>query len=229
MRTIDLSDRIPGLFLIEEAVTVSEEAGLIESVNKEKWSGLGIGPNPELKRRTQQYGHLFSYRYRKVLEEYGPLPGFTDFLVDRIMDNKWMPNKPNHLLVNEYNPGQGIMPHVDAPALFGAAILSLSLLSECIMKFTCEDQSIDIILRKRQEQASFHDMIDIFIVLARRSLAILTGDARYKFKHGISKDLIETTDSGITIERDKRISFTFREIIAWEVAENATCAGGNNS
>jgi len=43
MRTIDLSDRIPGLFLIEEAVTVSEEAGLIESVNKEKWSGLGIG------------------------------------------------------------------------------------------------------------------------------------------------------------------------------------------
>ncbi|CAO0790450.1 unnamed protein product [Mucor circinelloides] len=162
-------------------------------------------PNPELKRRTQQYGHLFSYRYRKVLEEYGPLPGFTDFLVDRIMDNKWMPNKPNHLLVNEYNPGQGIMPHVDAPALFGAAILSLSLLSECIMKFTCEDQSIDIIL-------------------PRRSLAILTGDARYKFKHGISKDLIETTDSGIIIERDKRISFTFREIIAWEVAENATCA-----
>lgn len=113
---------------------------------------------------------------------------------------------------------------IDAPALFGAAILSLSLLSECIMKFTCEDQSIDIILRKQQEQASFHNIIDISIVLARRSLAILTGDARYKFKHGISKDLIETTDSGIIIERDKRISFTFREIIAWEVAENATCA-----
>ncbi|KAL9555822.1 hypothetical protein MBANPS3_002192 [Mucor bainieri] len=214
MRVIDLSDKIPGLILIEEAVTTSEEACLIESVNKEAWSGLGIGPNPELKRRTQQYGHLFSYRYRKVLEEYGPLPDFTDFLVDRIMENKWMPHKPNHLLVNEYNPGQGIMPHVvnteltlvwiDAPALFGPAILSLSLLSDCIMKFTCEDQNIDIIL-------------------SRRSLAILTGDARYKFKHGISKDLIETTDSGITIERDKRISFTFREIIAWEVADNAAC------
>ncbi|CAO3635686.1 unnamed protein product [Mucor fragilis] len=206
MRTIDLSDRIPGLVLVEEAVTVSEEASLIESVNKETWSGLGVGPNPELKRRTQQYGHLFSYRYRKVLEEYGPLPDFTNFLVDRIMKNNWMPRKPNHLLVNEYNPGQGIMPHVDAPALFGPAILSLSLLSECIMKFICEDQSIDIIL-------------------PRRSLVILTGDARYKFKHGISKDLIETTDSGIIIERDKRISFTFREIIAWEVAENATCDG----
>jgi alkylated DNA repair dioxygenase AlkB len=46
------------------------------------------------------------------MEEYGPLPKFTDFLVDRIMENRWMPNKPNHLLVNEYNPGQGIMPHI---------------------------------------------------------------------------------------------------------------------
>lgn len=43
MRTIDLSDKIPGLVLIEEAVTESEEARLIESVNKETWSGLGIG------------------------------------------------------------------------------------------------------------------------------------------------------------------------------------------
>ena len=36
----------------------------------------------------------------------------------------------------------------DAPALFGSAILSLSLLSECIMKFTFGDQNVDIILRK---------------------------------------------------------------------------------
>lgn len=36
----------------------------------------------------------------------------------------------------------------DAPALFGSAILSLSLLSECIMKFTLGDQNVDIILRK---------------------------------------------------------------------------------
>jgi hypothetical protein len=53
---------------------------------------------------------------------------------------------------------------------------------------------------------------------ARRSLAVLTGDARYKYKHAISKELTETAlDSGITIHREKRISFTFREIIAWQV------------
>lgn len=94
-----------------------------------------------------------SWLNRKVLEEYGPLPEFIEFFVKRIMDHQWMPNKPNHLLVNEYNAGQGIMPHIDAPALFGPNILSLSLLSDCLMKFTLEQQelespSIDIVLRK---------------------------------------------------------------------------------
>ncbi|KAI8975559.1 hypothetical protein BDF20DRAFT_879316 [Mycotypha africana] len=201
MRTIDYSDKVPGLYLIEDAVSLEEETYLLDETNKREWSGLGIGPTPELKRRTQQYGHLFSYRYRKVIEEYGPLPDFSEFFVQRIMENGWMPHKPNHLLINEYNLGQGIMPHVDAPALFGSNILSLSLLSDCIMKFTSmENESI------------FFD-----VILPRRSLAIMTGDARYKFKHGISKDVVETTaDTGITIHRDKRISFTFREIIAWE-------------
>ncbi|KAG2196993.1 hypothetical protein INT47_006940 [Mucor saturninus] len=196
MHIVDHSDKVPGLSIVYDAVTQSEEEDLINAVDTQTWSGLGISPNPELKRRTQQYGHLFSYRYRKVLQEYGPLPPFCQFFVDRILQHLWMPDTPNHLLVNEYNPGQGIMPHIDAPTLFGPIIMSLSLLSDCIMKFTQEDQSVDIIL-------------------PRRSLAILTGEARYKYKHSISKDLIETVDT-LVIHRDRRVSFTFREIIAWE-------------
>ncbi|KAI9356854.1 oxidoreductase [Pilaira anomala] len=197
MNIKDYSEKVPGLYVVYDAVSVQEEKDLVEFADSQTWSGLGISPNPELKRRTQQYGHLFSYRYRKVLEEYGPFPDPVHFMVNRIMENNWMPNHPNHLLINEYNAGQGIMPHIDAPALFGPVIISLSLLSDCIMRFTCEDQSIDILL-------------------PRRSLAILTLDARYKYKHSISKDLEETVD-GILIHRDRRVSFTFREIIAWEV------------
>ncbi|KAI8997659.1 hypothetical protein BDB01DRAFT_713712 [Pilobolus umbonatus] len=201
MNRIDYSHRIDGLIVIENAVTEEEEQYLIEWTDKGRWCGLGVEPNPELKRRTQQYGHLFSYRYRKVLEKYGPLPDYTAFFVDRIMEYKWMPHTPNHLLVNEYNAGQGIMPHiaVDAPALFGIVILSLSLLSDCLMKFTRDNECVDI-------------------VLPRRSLVILSRDARYKYKHSISKDLVEVID-GDTIHRDRRVSFTFREIIAWEVKE----------
>ena len=46
-----------------------------------------------------------------MLEELGPLPEFSRTVVERIMKNDLMPNTPNHLLVNEYNLGQGIMPH----------------------------------------------------------------------------------------------------------------------
>ncbi|ORX52721.1 hypothetical protein DM01DRAFT_290212 [Hesseltinella vesiculosa] len=197
---------VPGLVLYEDFVTKQEEAALIQAVNEQDWSGIGIGPNPELKRRTQQYGHLFSYRFRKVLEEYGPLPSFVDDLVVRIMNHQLMPHRPNHLLVNEYNQGQGIMPHTDAPALFGPSILSLSLLTPCLMKF--------IHVETKEET-------DIY--LPARSLITMTGDARYLYKHGISKDLEEVAPDGTHFERGKRISFTFREIIAWEVPSDQAC------
>ncbi|CAO3649865.1 unnamed protein product [Cunninghamella echinulata] len=144
-------------------------------------------------------------RFRKVLEKYGPLPTFVDTIVDRIMEYQLMPAQPNHLLVNEYNKGQGIMPHVDAPALFGPSILSLSLLSTCIMKFTHTDTNKEI-----------------DVILPPRSIIVLKDDARYKYKHGISKDPIDVSSDGISIERDKRISFTFRQIIAWEVPSDCS-------
>ncbi|CDH55167.1 2og-fe oxygenase [Lichtheimia corymbifera JMRC:FSU:9682] len=207
MHTIDYGTQIPGLLVIEDFVTDEEEVALVTEVDSRTWCGLGVSPNPELKRRTQQYGHLFSYRYRKVLEKYGPLPAFTHTVVTRIMENKLMPKEPDHLLVNEYNAGQGIMPHTDAPALFGPAILSLSLLSACVMKFTHVEKgnSVDILL-------------------PRRSMLVMTGDARYLYKHSISKDLVESSSEGVTVHRDRRVSFTFREIIAWEVPpEDPSC------
>ncbi|CEJ04187.1 hypothetical protein RMCBS344292_18154 [Rhizopus microsporus] len=78
------------------------------------------------------------------------------------------------------------------------------------MKFTLEQQELE--------------SPSIDIVLPRRSLIILSGDARYKYKHSISKDLEEITPEGNIIHREKRISFTFREIIAWEdESKKTTC------
>jgi hypothetical protein len=39
----NLEDKIQGLILIENAVSKEEEDHLIEQVNKQLWSGLGIG------------------------------------------------------------------------------------------------------------------------------------------------------------------------------------------
>lgn len=43
MRVVDLSDKVPGLILVEDFVTDIEETELIDATNKEAWSGLGIG------------------------------------------------------------------------------------------------------------------------------------------------------------------------------------------
>lgn len=44
----------------------------------------------------------------------------------------------DQLIINEYQPGQGINPHIDNVKLFAEPIVSLSLGSECIMEFDRE-------------------------------------------------------------------------------------------
>ena len=39
------------------------------------------------------------------------------------------------MIINEYEPGQGISPHIDHPALFDNIVVSLSLSSPVIMCF----------------------------------------------------------------------------------------------
>ena len=73
---------------------------------------------------------------------------------------------------------------------FGPVIASLSLNSACVMKFT-QTESIDV-------------------WLPRRSLVILTEDARYKWKHEIVSRKSDINTQGIRVQRDTRVSLTFR-------------------
>lgn len=65
----------------------------------------------------------------------------------------------------EYYPGQGINGHIDRVDSFGPEVASLSLGSDTVMTFTCGQQSVDVLLE-------------------RKSLVVLSGDSRYKWKHG---------------------------------------------
>ncbi|KAK9720543.1 hypothetical protein K7432_004087 [Basidiobolus ranarum] len=188
---------IPGLILIENFITKEEQNGLIENIEKGAWSGNGIGPNPEMKRRTQHYGYIFSYRHRRVMSKLGPLPEHVDFVVKRMLEMGILNQSPNSCIVNEYLPGQGIMPHIDAPTIFGPIIISLSLKSACLMKFE-----------------NVHTNIQTDILLSPCSLVVMTEASRFDYKHSISKNLTEQLQD-LTIERDRRISLTFRTIYSW--------------
>lgn len=63
------------------------------------------------------------------------LPNFYKFL---LISGCFDQVRPNHCLVNEYQPGEGIMPHTDGP-LFTPIIATLSLNCHTVVKFQRTD------------------------------------------------------------------------------------------
>jgi alkylated DNA repair dioxygenase AlkB len=187
---------ITGLRLVEDFISPQEEKHLISYLDDNTWNGNGIEPNGELRRRTLQFGALFRYKTRQVESEMTPLPKEFEFLLKRMSEMDLYREKAcNHLVVNEYQKGQGIMPHIDSEKLFGDTICSLSMLSDCVMEF------LDPVSGQL-----------FSYLLKRRSLLILQKDARYNYKHSISKNEIDIYD-GTEVERSRRVSITFRTIL----------------
>ena len=85
-----------------------------------------------------------------------------------------MRQPPNHVIINEYDPGAGLTPHTDG-LLYACRVATLSLMSDVVMELhspveaavRCEDETRLARLRLR-----------------RRSLNVLDGDA-YRAFHGI--------------------------------------------
>lgn len=164
---------VKGLFYIEDVLSREDEKKLIENIDLQPW-------DTTLSRRTQQYGHYYSYR-RGDHKEVPPIPSFFDDLLSIIRG--W---KPNQIIVNEYQPGQGIAHHTDSN-IFGGIVISYSLLSSVEMEIG-----------------------PVKKILKPRSALVLTDQARWKYTHGIQKRKSDTID-GVKHERSRRVSVTVRE------------------
>lgn len=180
-----------GLKYLANYILIEEEFELLNNINCNHWS-------TELSRRVQHYGYKYDYKSRKINEsmKVGKIPGWLEIYCDRLHKDNFFKEKPDQIIVNEYEPGQGIANHVDCEPCFTDTIVSLSLNSGCYMLFTKKDQPK---IKKR-------------VFLERRSIVSLKDDMRYKWLHGIEKrknDIVE----GLEIPRRKRISLTFRKVI----------------
>ena len=103
---------------------------------------------------------------------------------------------PQEVLVNEYTPVQGIVEHVDAQ-IFGPVIAIVSCGS-----------NVDMFFRKRP--------VTHKCMIPRRSLLLLSGEARYTYTHGIPKSKNYqhwNGDKYVRIPRTLRISYTFRSVV----------------
>jgi len=171
---------IPGLVYRPEYVSVDEEAALVEAIDAESW-------DTTWERRRQSYGG--GYGRKQAASR--PMPSWGRALGDRIYRDGLADRPFDHMLVNEYHPGQGIALHRDYEP-FDRMVVSLSLLAPCVVDF------------RRIEDGRRESML-----LERRSLLILSDDARYAWQHGIAR---RKTDrwAGLVILRARRLSVTFR-------------------
>jgi len=173
-----------GLVLLTDFISSDEEEALLAAVYKEEWSH-------KLARRTQHYGYEYDYASHRLPRYIGALPEWSDTLVDRLVDNCVFAAtaRPNQMIVNEYTPGQGISAHTDSH-VFASPIVSVSLGSPCIMKFSSTphqpSQTVDVLL-------------------PRRSALIMDDEARWNMRHEIAA---RKSDNGVP--RQTRVSLTFR-------------------
>ena len=122
--------------------------------------------------------------------------------------------RPNHCLINEYLPGQGIHPHEDGDAYF-PIVATVSLGSHIVLDMKLKDGS--------QKEKTFR------ILQEPRSLLVTTGDLYTECLHGISEVKVDEDLSpddianwsllgdqksfvNRTAIRETRVSLTFRDV-----------------
>jgi alkylated DNA repair dioxygenase AlkB len=188
--TLQRSGELPDDFVIvPDFLTKSEEYELLRAIDAAQW-------NQDLKRRVQHYGFRYDYKARAVSaqDRLGALPDWALDIAHRLVDNEYFANLPDQVIVNEYEPGQGINAHTDRTTCFGPTVASLSLGSDIVMDFTDDAGKSGSLM------------------LPRRSMLILRGSSRASWRHGIAQRRRDTINE-MTFARGRRVSLTFRTVI----------------
>jgi len=184
-----------GLTVYPNFLTQEQQDTIIAWCDDQPW-------DTTLKRRTQQYGYLYNYSGKglspltKTTSLSGPLLTIAHHLSTLNLGPENSP-KTNfeQCIINDYFRAQGINKHSDS-SVFGPIIISISLGSPAIMIFSRDNQKIPVVLEPG-------------------SLLMMTGEARYHWKHEISSNLTLVYPDGhkeIKPENYRRISLTYRTV-----------------
>jgi alkylated DNA repair dioxygenase AlkB len=183
---------VPGLHYLACWLDPDGQRTLLAEIDASPWS-------TELRRRVQHYGHKYDYGRRAVSAgEAGsatPVPAWAGVLGDRLHSDGYTDRVADQVIVNEYQPGQGISAHVDCVPCFGPAVAAVSLGSACAMEFTSPDRADRVEVR-----------------LEPGSLCVMTGPARHTWRHAIAPRKTDPTPFG-RAARGRRVSVTFRTVL----------------
>lgn len=191
---------IPGLTYRSHFLSKDEQVIAADSIDSLPW-------RKDLERRVQHYGWRYDYKARGVGDDtrIGPLPDWLQAIGRRLRDETGaFDREPDQAIVNEYLPGQGIAMHVDRDC-FGPAVATVSLGDAWRM-------GLRRVGAGKGEGES--------ILLGPGSALVLSGEARYRWQHGIARRKNEIAQRKNKQDRDiwrprlRRVSVTFRTVLA---------------
>src|SRR5438128_992879 len=121
---------VPGLNYLKGFLSQEEQAQTLQAIDARPWLN-------DLRRRVQHYGYKYDYRAKEVDPSMyvGPLPRFALEVAQHLLARGLIEEMPDQLIVNEYQPGQGISAHVDCLPCFKNVIVTVSLGSVYEMDF----------------------------------------------------------------------------------------------
>ena len=154
-------------------------------------------------RRVQVHGYRYHHPTRSVFH-IGELPPWANDLAVRLCRDGLLPYVADQLVVNSYQPGSGIVAHVDQDVL-GDHVASVTLGSSCVMQFD------------RRDTGPIEE-----VLLESRSVLVLAGEARGEWRHGIPARAMDIWRDQER-PRGRRVSLTFR--IISPVSPAASCRG----
>jgi alkylated DNA repair dioxygenase AlkB len=177
---------IPGLILFRDFFNPGEQQEALVRIDAEPWRG-------DLKRRVQHYGYRYDYTSRSVdrTMRIGELPPFAQVIGQRLLDFGLVAELPDQMIVNEYQPGQGISAHVDCEPCFKDGIVTISL------GWVYEMDFISFVTKEVRST-----------LLELGSAVVMTGESRYHWQHRI-----QARKSDHRVPRGRRVSLTFRNVI----------------
>mmetsp|Transcript_6325 Transcript_6325/g.8290 ORF Transcript_6325/g.8290 Transcript_6325/m.8290 type:complete len:285 (+) Transcript_6325:57-911(+) len=193
------------LYYIPDFITLEDEACLWKQIHSEAavWTEL----------RSRRLQCFSSIHQDKATQSF---PKYIQNLVDAFIKAGIFQrdNPPNHVLLNEYIPGEGIMHHTDGEK-YQSHVACISLNSPCVFSFIERQKTADIGTRRPKVVSK--------LLLEPRSVIVFKNEVYLNTLHGLNAvekercgriDNVHLVSEGVQedtiISRGVRVSITFR-------------------
>ncbi|KAI3732461.1 hypothetical protein L1987_63666 [Smallanthus sonchifolius] len=202
---------IKGLSLCKDFLTPDQQSTLLASILQEGWF-TDVSHN-----QAMRFGDLpvwaneLSTCIRELIQYSNYDPESMDISSceidgqDCIFPSKLLNREPlfNQLIANSYQPGEGICAHVDLMR-FEDGIALISLESSCVMHFSRFKN--EVAFNEKQSE------LKIPVYLTPGSLLLISGEARYQWKHEINRKPGFQIWDGQEIVQKRRTYITLRKL-----------------